>query len=48
MIVVDKNLKPLLPLADRHYVIEKGRIAWEGDSNELQASPEVIERYLSV
>ena len=32
MIVVDKNLKSLLPLANRHYIVEKGRIVWSGDS----------------
>ncbi len=48
MIVIDKNLAPLLPLADRHYVVEKGRIAWQGSSDELQADQGVIDRYLGV
>ena len=48
MIVIDKNLPPLLPLADRHYVVEKGRIAWQGTSDELQADQSVIDRYLGV
>ena len=29
MIVIDKNIEPLLALADRHYIVEKGRIAWQ-------------------
>jgi branched-chain amino acid transport system ATP-binding protein len=48
MIVIDKNLKPLLPLADRHYIVERGRIAWQGDGAALQADAGVVERYLSV
>ena len=48
MIVIDKNLRPLLPLADRHCIIEKGRIAWTGDSAALQADRAVIDKYLSV
>ncbi len=48
LIVVDKNIKPLIPLADRHYVLEKGRIEWTGNSSELSASSEVIARYLTV
>jgi branched-chain amino acid transport system ATP-binding protein len=48
MIVVDKNIKPLLPLADRHYVIEKGRIAWQGNSDELVQSSAEVQKYLSV
>lgn len=48
MIVIDKNLRPLLPLADRHHILEKGRIAWQGDSDALQADAAAVERYLSV
>src|SRR4029453_13964470 len=32
LIVIDKNIGPLTRLADRHYIVEKGRIAWQGDS----------------
>lgn len=48
MIVVDKNLKPLLGLAERHLIVEKGVVAWQGSSAELAAQPAVIERYLGV
>ncbi len=48
MIVVDKNIKPMLPLADRHYVIEKGRIAWQGNSEELVKNSAQVQQYLSV
>ncbi|WP_306391935.1 ABC transporter ATP-binding protein [Telluria beijingensis] len=48
MIVIDKNLGSLLPLADRHFVIEKGRIAWSGDSQQLRDDPALVERYLGV
>ena len=48
MIVIDKNLRPLLPLADRHHIVEKGRIVWQGDSAALQADTAAVERYLSV
>jgi branched-chain amino acid transport system ATP-binding protein len=48
MIVVDKNIGPLKRLADRHFVVEKGRIVWGGDSAELTAQPEVLRRYVGV
>jgi branched-chain amino acid transport system ATP-binding protein len=48
LIVVDKNIKPLLPLADRHYILEKGRIEWSGSSDQLAASADVIARFLTV
>ena len=35
MLVVDKNIKDLARIADVHYVIEKGRIVWQGNSSEL-------------
>jgi branched-chain amino acid transport system ATP-binding protein len=48
MIVIDKNLKSLLPLADRHAIMDKGNIAWRGTSLELAAAPEIIAKYLGV
>ena len=48
MIVVDKNLKSLLPLASRHYIVEKGRIVWNGDSEALAANRQVHAQYLGI
>ena len=31
ILLVDKNLKVLARLADRHYVLERGRVRWSGD-----------------
>jgi branched-chain amino acid transport system ATP-binding protein len=36
MIVIDKNLKPLIALADRHYVYEKGQIVFTAMKTDLQ------------
>ncbi len=48
ILVVDKNIKALARLADRHYILDKGQIAWQGDSSELLADPELSARYLGV
>jgi branched-chain amino acid transport system ATP-binding protein len=48
LLVIDKNLGPLMQLADRHYVVEKGRVAWRGSSSELAGATDVMSRYLSV
>jgi len=48
IVVVDKNLSDLLTVADSHFVIEKGRIVWQGDSKSLASSSDVKERYLGV
>jgi len=48
MIVIDKNIGPLLRLADRHYILEKGRVVWHGPSDALRAQPEVLQQYVGV
>jgi branched-chain amino acid transport system ATP-binding protein len=48
MIVIDKHIGPLLNLADRHYILEKGRVVWQGGSDQLRAQPEVLHRYMGV
>ena len=48
MIVVDKNLAALMPLADRHYVIEKGHVVWSGSSDALSQQSEHVEQFLGV
>jgi len=48
ILVVDKNIAPLLRLADRHFVLERGRTVWSGSSAELAAAPELQHRYLGV
>ena len=46
--MVDKYIEKLLPLADRHLILERGRIAWQGTSAELDARRELWTRYLGV
>jgi branched-chain amino acid transport system ATP-binding protein len=48
ILVVDKNIAPLLRLADRHFVLERGRTVWSGSSAELAAAPGLQHRYLGV
>jgi branched-chain amino acid transport system ATP-binding protein len=47
-IVIDKNVGHLLGLADQHYVIEKGRIVWQGDSRALREEPGIVHQFLGV
>ena len=37
-----------MELADRHVVIEKGRVVWQGDSAALGAQPDIVRQYLGV
>ncbi|MCB2101635.1 MAG: ABC transporter ATP-binding protein [Rhodobacterales bacterium] len=48
ILVIDKNLEALTRIADRHYIMEKGRVVWQGDTRALIADPELGHRYLGV
>ncbi len=48
ILVVDKNLKDLLKLADRHYIVEKGQVVWSGTSAQLSKAEDIQHRYLGV
>ncbi|MBN9697208.1 MAG: ABC transporter ATP-binding protein [Zoogloea sp.] len=46
ILVIDKNIVPLLALADYHYILEKGQVVWHGSSERLRANPEICQKYL--
>ena len=48
ILLIDKNLEQLMRLVDQHFLMERGRIVWEGTSRELRHKPELINRYLGV
>jgi branched-chain amino acid transport system ATP-binding protein len=48
ILVIDKNVEALIRIADRHYMIERGRVVWTGSSRELAAAPAIQHRYLGV
>ena len=48
ILVIDKNVDALTRIADRHTIIERGRVAWTGTSSELAAASQLQHRYLGV
>jgi branched-chain amino acid transport system ATP-binding protein len=48
ILVIDKYIERLVRLADRHTIIERGRVAWQGTSSELDADRGLWHRYLGV
>jgi branched-chain amino acid transport system ATP-binding protein len=48
ILVIDKDVRALARVADRHYVLEKGRVAWRGNSAALSDNRDVQHRYLGV
>lgn len=48
ILVVDKNINDLTRIADMHYVIEKGKIVWHGNSTELLKQKDYLGNKLGV
>ena len=48
ILLVDKNIDALTRIADRHYIIEKGKVVWKGTSSELQGDQDLQQRLLGV
>jgi branched-chain amino acid transport system ATP-binding protein len=47
-ILVDKNHAALTQLTDRAVILLKGRVVFDGPSQELRSKPELIQQYLGV
>lgn len=48
MLVIDKDLRALLPLADHHTGLEKGRVVIAGSSSEVSAQQERLHTLIGV
>ncbi|MCP4387043.1 MAG: ABC transporter ATP-binding protein [Gammaproteobacteria bacterium] len=48
ILLIDKNIDEMAPIADHHFIIEKGQVAWEGDSDALTGDAELKARYLGI
>ena len=47
-IVIDKDVRALGELADRHYILEKGKVAWSGTNEDLLKEESIQSRFLAV
>lgn len=48
ILIIDKNVKAMARLADHHYILDKGRVVWDGDSKTLLGTDGLTARYLGV
>ena len=48
ILVIDKSVDALTRIGDRHYIVERGRVVWQGDSAELRADEDIQHTYLGV
>jgi len=48
ILVIDKNVGTLTRIADRHTIIERGRVVWTGNSQQLADAADIQHRYLGI
>ncbi|MBR7652558.1 ABC transporter ATP-binding protein [Brucella oryzae] len=48
ILLIDKNIAVLKKLADRHYIVEKGRTVWRGTSTDLERDREQVHAYVGI
>ena len=48
VLLVEQNLMVCDKLADRHYVLEQGRVVYEGSAQAFRADPTIKNRYLAL
>ena len=48
ILLIDKTLQAMTRIADKHVVLEKGRVVWSGSNAEFLADPSIVERHLHV
>jgi branched-chain amino acid transport system ATP-binding protein len=48
ILIIDKNVDALTRICDRHFILEKGRIVWQGASDALKADRSLQHQYLGV
>lgn len=48
ILLIDKNINVLKRLADRHYVLEKGKTVWSGTNQDLKDNAELVHGYVGI
>ena len=48
ILLIDKHVEAVTAFADRHFILEKGRVVWHGDSASLRGNTALWHRYLGV
>jgi branched-chain amino acid transport system ATP-binding protein len=48
ILLIDKNIDEFSHIADRHFIVEKGQVVWQGDSAALDSNADLKARYLGI
>ena len=48
VLLVEQNLYSAMAVADRVYILETGRVVWEGNPQTLMGNQDTLQRYLGI
>ena len=48
ILIIDKNIRDLTRISDKHFIIEKGKVTWQGSSDQLLLQQDMLEEKLGV
>ena len=48
ILIIDKNIRDLTRIADKHFIIEKGQVTWNGSSDQLLQQQDMLVEKLGV
>jgi len=48
ILLIDKNIDEFAHIANRHFIVEKGQVVWQGNSDELTVDAKLKARYLGI
>ncbi|MAK00382.1 MAG: ABC transporter ATP-binding protein [Thalassobaculaceae bacterium] len=48
ILIIDKNIRDLTRISDKHFIIEKGQVTWNGSSDQLLLQQDMLEEKLGV
>ncbi len=48
ILIIDKDVESLTEICDHHFIVEKGHLVWNGNSDKLRANPAIQQQYLGV
>jgi branched-chain amino acid transport system ATP-binding protein len=48
ILVIDKYVERLIAISDRHTILERGQVVWQGTTGELDADHGIWHRYLGI
>ena len=48
ILIIDKNIRDLTKISDKHFIIEKGQITWHGSSDQLLRQQDILMEKLGI